>query len=76
MNDATNIPPLSLKQPRPSIANLPIEKVEDLAEQLQRPPIFGSDPAGGSGGLISYTFTACVNGTPMNFDIPIYRGPY
>lgn len=36
----------------------------------------GAAGLGGGSSLLSYTFTACVSGSPMSFDIPITRGPY
>lgn len=54
---------------------MPTRIVPDYA--LENPgAAAGGGSGGGDGGLPSYTFTSCVNGTPMSFDIPIYRGPY
>jgi hypothetical protein len=43
-------------------------------------PTNPNSAAGGVGGggssSSTYTFTACVNGTPKSFDIPIAAGPY
>ena len=51
------------------------QKFQAWLKQIGPNPITGGGDGGG-GSFSIYTFTACVNGSPASFDIPIQAGPY